>query len=278
MDVGVFTKGLRVADVPIGDDAWVTKFVAEKVDAVILDVGKIDHVLTDGIIHYHMLRFCQNTRPGFLARNTPTPLISGSLGSLDSVILESMCIKGTGGTHTAWTPELRSFANMKLQLPHHRDRGGFGITPCAGSAISAFYASTTSLVRWLGRHGNAQQDVANLADIWAPGQDMSNPESWTAPILTALKCTHALLLADYECTEWGPAARPASINAPVAIAGPADSQNPTAGGTSPSKPRSALPPLVQVTPTIYAVVKTGTLAKIKTRPPWVLAPLRKVAK
>jgi len=71
MDVGESTKGLRVAGVPTGDDTWVTKFVAEKVEAVILDIVKIDHVLTDGIIHYHMLRFCQNTRPGFLARNTP---------------------------------------------------------------------------------------------------------------------------------------------------------------------------------------------------------------
>ena len=83
MDAGVSTKGLRVAGVPIGDDAWVTKFVAEKAEAVILDVGKIDHVLTDGFIHYHMLRFFQNTRPGFLARNTPTPLVLESLSSLD---------------------------------------------------------------------------------------------------------------------------------------------------------------------------------------------------
>ena len=113
------TKGLRVAGVPTGDDAWVTKFVAEKAEAVILDVGKIDHVLTDGMIHYHLMHFCQNTRPGFLARNTPKFLISDSLGSLDAVILESMCTKGTGGTHTDWTHELRSFANMKLQLPHH---------------------------------------------------------------------------------------------------------------------------------------------------------------
>jgi len=51
----VSTKGLRVAGVPIGDDAWVTRFVAEKVEAVILDVGKIDLLLTDGMIHYQML-------------------------------------------------------------------------------------------------------------------------------------------------------------------------------------------------------------------------------
>jgi len=54
---------------------------------------------------------------------------------------------------------------------------------------------------------------------------MSNPDSWTAPILTALKGTHTLLLAEYECTEWGPVAGPASSEAPVAIAGPAGMQN-----------------------------------------------------
>jgi len=37
--------------------------------------------------------------PFFLARNTYTPLISDSLGSLDEVNLECMCTKGTGGTH-----------------------------------------------------------------------------------------------------------------------------------------------------------------------------------
>jgi len=77
----------RCAD-PIGDEAWVTKFVAKKVEAVILDVVKIDHVLTDGIIHYHVLCFCQNTRPGFLARNTHTPLIQVSESLRSSVILE----------------------------------------------------------------------------------------------------------------------------------------------------------------------------------------------
>ena len=40
MDVGVFTKGLRVAGMPTGDDTWVTKFVAEKAEVVILDVAK----------------------------------------------------------------------------------------------------------------------------------------------------------------------------------------------------------------------------------------------
>jgi len=151
--------------------------------------------------------------------------------------------------------ELRSLSNMKLQLPHHW--GGFGITPCAGSTISVYYASTASLVQWLGHHGNAQQDLANLADIWAPGQDMSSPESWTAPILTALKCSHALLLAEYECTEWGPAAGPASSDAPVAIAGPAGSQHLNTDGTGHRNLPSALPSLVLPTLSMLFVSSQG---------------------
>jgi len=36
MDAGVSTKGLRVAGVPIGDDACFTKFVSERVETVIV--------------------------------------------------------------------------------------------------------------------------------------------------------------------------------------------------------------------------------------------------
>jgi len=32
-------------------------------------------------------------------------------------------------------------------------------------------------VWWLGHHGNAQQDFTNLADVWVPEQDMSDPDS-----------------------------------------------------------------------------------------------------
>jgi len=116
-------------------------------------------------------------------------------------------------------------------------------------------------VRWLGHHSNAQQEFANLADVWAPGQDMSNKDSLTALMLTALTCTHALLLADYECIEWGPAAGPASSAAPMAIAGSADTQNPTAGGTGPT---SLSATVAGFTPTIYAV-RQQSLERSKQR-------------
>jgi len=92
--------------------------------------------------------------------------------------------------------------------------------------------------------GSSQQCPAGTSWTYGRwGKDMSNPDSWKAPI-DSPQSAHALLLADYECIECGPAAGPASRDAPVAIAGPADTQNPTADGTGPSRPPSALLSLV----------------------------------
>jgi len=50
---------------------------------------------------------------------------------------------------------------MKLQLPHFR--AGFIVTPNAGSAISAFYVASVSLVQWLGFCSHADQNFTELA-------------------------------------------------------------------------------------------------------------------
>ena len=53
---GIFTTGLRVAGVPIGNDEWVQQFVQAKTAAVQVDAGKLDNIY-DSLIHYQMLRF-----------------------------------------------------------------------------------------------------------------------------------------------------------------------------------------------------------------------------
>jgi len=117
----------------------VTTFVAKKARAVITDVAKLD-VVSDGLIHFQLLNFCQNARMAFLGRNTPTPLLSEIWAQVDDTIVEAVCRHGTGGGHIKWSPHLRKFANMKIQEPHFRE--GFGITPNEGSAIPAFYSAT----------------------------------------------------------------------------------------------------------------------------------------
>ena len=93
---------------------------------------------------------CMAFRMSFLGRNTPTPLLSEISAQVDGTIVEAVCRHGIGGGHVEWSSHLRKFANMKIQVPHFR--GGFGITPNEGSAISAFYSATCALVVWLGSH------------------------------------------------------------------------------------------------------------------------------
>jgi len=122
----VSTTELRVVWVPIGNDEWVQQSVQEKAAAVQVDVGKLD-IISDGLIHYQMLRFCQNTRLAFLGRDTPTPLTSDIFAEVDATIFEALCRKGTTNAHGEWTAIFRHFVHMKLQLPHFR--GGFDVTP-----------------------------------------------------------------------------------------------------------------------------------------------------
>jgi len=108
MDAGISTTRLRVAGVPIGNDEWVQQFVQAKAAAVQVDVGKLD-IISDGLIHYQMLRFCQNTRLAFLGRKTPTPLISDIFAEVVVTILEALCREGTTNTHGEW---MLSFAAL----------------------------------------------------------------------------------------------------------------------------------------------------------------------
>jgi len=203
-------------------------------------VGKLD-IISDRLIHYQMLCFCQNTRLAFFGRNTPTPFISDVLADVDATILEALCRKGTTNVYGEWTAVFRRFVDMKLQLPHFR--GGFGVTPNAGSAISAFYAASLSLVQCLGFCSYAEQNFIDLASTWAPGKDLANPDQWSAPILLALKQAHKVLLTDLGCHEWsldGPAPASAvpqiegSSPNPAANAPQSASSNvPTFGSTSP---------------------------------------------
>jgi len=139
---------------------------------------------------------------------------------------------------------------MKLQLPHFR--GGFGVTPNASSAISAFYAASVSLVQWLGFCSHAEQNFIDLANTWASGQDFANPDQWSASILLALKQAHKVLLTDFGCHEWsidGPA--PASEVPQIE----GSSQNPAANAPQ-SACRNIVPPFTLLLLTLLYSTQT----------------------
>jgi len=133
--------------------------------------------------------------------------------------------------------------HMKIQVPHFR--GGFGITPNEGSAMSASYSATCALVIWLGSHGGTRP-AQHFADAWAPGLDLASPDSWHAPLLQALSKSHALLLQDYGCVEW--TFQSDRVPAPLAVSIALSSVRPSVGS------HNSPPMLSPVTlPTLYAL-------------------------
>jgi len=68
----------------------------------------------------------------------------------------------------------------KLQPPHLR--AGFGVDPNVGIAIFAFYATSVSLMQWLGFCSHCEQNSVDLASTWGPGSDSANLDLWTPPI------------------------------------------------------------------------------------------------
>jgi len=128
------------------------------------------------------------------------------------------------------------FANMKIQVPHFR--GGFGMTPNEGSAISAFCSATCALVVWLGSHGGIRP-AQDFADTWSPRLNLTSPDSWHAPLLQALSASHALLLQDYECVEW--TSESDRVPSPLAVSIALPFVQPSVGS------RNSPPPLSTVT-------------------------------
>jgi len=94
-------------------------------------------------------------------------------------------------------------------------------------------------VQWLGFCSHAEQNFIDLASTWAPGQDLANPDQWSAPVLLAPKQAHQVLLTEFSFHEW-------SINGPApASAVPqieGSSPNPAANAPQ-SASRNVVPPL-----------------------------------
>ena len=65
----------------------VKTFVEKTARSVITDVAKLD-VVSDGLLHNHLLNFCQDARMTFLGRNTPTPLLSEFMAQVNDTIVE----------------------------------------------------------------------------------------------------------------------------------------------------------------------------------------------
>ena len=130
------------------------QFVVTKASEIIRDVDKVQ-VVTDPLIHFHLLRFCQNTRLAYLNRSVPPEVMAAgpcNLQHVDSIIVKAILGRGTQLMHDLGSSSdkcsARAFDWYPSIVQKACHRGGLGITPNAASSISAYYSD--SAIRLMG--------------------------------------------------------------------------------------------------------------------------------
>jgi hypothetical protein len=207
----------------MGSPEFVIAFVRSKAKILHQDVQML-RIVPDPMIHYALLRFCQNMRLAFLPRNVPPAILmqpvdvnfdpaSGVRISpvavpmfIQDLIVNAVLQHGLGATYDTLPAYILAWCRTIVELPHHE--GGLGIAPLPASGMAAFYIATASLVSWLGSLPHASQ--------WDACQTLDDRISCLCSALTTLKQLHGKLLTLYNCSEWappppaGPAAAPAT--------------------------------------------------------------------
>ena len=174
---GVFVSdGIITVGVPLGTDNFVSKYVSDKCRLISDDVEP----LTDGFVHYQILRFCQATRLQYLNAHVPKyDLTSFQQAQVDVKITHALLKKGHPDLWSQWSQADRDWVKYRLHESH--DHGGFAITPNSLTRISAFYSSTGRFVAWGG-----QLSVVAQCNYF-PAHDLTDPDTWRAPNLDRLK-------------------------------------------------------------------------------------------
>ena len=134
---------------PIGSPDFVTAFVKSKTAAMVDDVRKLQ-VLSNGLTHFRLVKFCHSTRLSYLNRNLPPAVMRNTLCGLQTVDTANAMEVLRHGTDTEahessflcdkWDEAERKWHIRTVQISHHL--GGLGLTPQCASGIGAFYHST----------------------------------------------------------------------------------------------------------------------------------------
>ena len=124
----VKVDGLTCVGVPIGTPAFMRDWAGVKLRDQIQDLQKL-RLMSDPLIHYHLVRFCGLARPGYMCRTLPPDLMrDAGIADFDHAISTEIFTKGVGDRWREWSDTTMAWHRTTLQLPHHR--GGVGPYSC----------------------------------------------------------------------------------------------------------------------------------------------------
>jgi hypothetical protein len=198
------TEGIEVLGTPVGTDRFIKTIVAHNCLKIMEDTGKLQ-ALTDGLAHFQLVKFCQNTRTQFISANITIPdsdtVITAQHQYVDRKIAYEILQKGTRGSFRNWSQQDIELATTMLQMPH--GMGGYGMTPNVIAQISAKVAMSSRFLGFVGSLSSAEQKLL------FPNQNVQDPDTWTLPHLLQLKQEYKKLVEDFNCdiqefvTVWG---------------------------------------------------------------------------
>ncbi len=131
------TTGIEVLGTPVGSNAYIKDFVAQKCIKIMWDVDKFEP-LTDGFTHFQLVQKTMNTRTQYMSVNITLPPQEQFLTTqhihIDTTFAKTIFQKGTPGSFYHWVRDDYDLAVTILQKPH--SLGGFGLTPNVLTQIS----------------------------------------------------------------------------------------------------------------------------------------------
>jgi len=167
-------NGINILGVPFGTAKYTEQETAKIVDKIQNDIPKIA-VLRDGLMHFQMLRFCENTRFAHVCRALPVALVDKAARRVDSIIMNAFA------EYCGWPDATADMLDEAHESKYQTARtvvrgalreGGFGLTSVRDICAPAFYHAAAHSLRWICNH----ESLTNLLqwDLSLPPRQLRN--------------------------------------------------------------------------------------------------------
>ena len=142
-------QGFKFLGAPLGIDSFVTSSLDAAVANITSELPFLGE-LTDGLLHYRLLRFCVAPRMDYLLRTTNPILATTAACALDSALishLSDFALLAPGAFHISNPESAHDWVKYRLHLDP--DEGGFGFPHAPATSLAQFYLSSARFLQWV---------------------------------------------------------------------------------------------------------------------------------
>lgn len=143
--------GLKIVGIPFGTPAFVSTHLSNIVDKIIRDFEAVS-CLKDGLLHFQMMRFCENQRFNYVTQALPPHVVRPHAKRLDDAVMQAL------ERYWEW-PEMVPLEDADLYRGARQcvrepiQRGGFGVTAITDILEPAFFHAAAHSVRFISTAG-----------------------------------------------------------------------------------------------------------------------------